>query len=315
VSLTDLLAQTRTVAAREGVGYAARHTTHEAWLGLLRRLEAFTAPGESHWNREWDVLLVLDACRVDLFRSVCDEYDWLPAPGDVDRLRSVASSSEGWIRRTFGDDHAAAAAETGYVTGNMFYDGVPADRFGLLWPVEPERLADHDIVTVDPTTVTDAAVATWRRRSELGLSRLVVHYMQPHTPFRSRPEWFDDDRPNRTSWGESFVDLRDGGIDPDSFERAYRDNLRWVLDEVEQLVRNCEARIALSADHGNALGEWGVYGHPNGMPVSAVRSVPFTVVSGEDTGEYDPPVDPTNDRPSLTTEQTRQHLRSLGYAE
>lgn len=39
------------------------------------------------------------------------------------------------------------------------------------------------------------------------------------------------------------------------------------LDEVEKIVRNSEGNIIIISDHGNALGEWGLYGHPGWAPI------------------------------------------------
>lgn len=55
--------------------------------------------------------------------------------------------------------------------------------------------------------------------------------------------------------------------------KAYLDDLRYVLDDVEILLENIAAEhVVLSADHGEAFGECGVYGHPIGFLHAAVRA-------------------------------------------
>ena len=50
------------------------------------------------------------------------------------------------------------------------------------------------------------------------------------------------------------------------------------LDSVAKLVENCDARIAIMADHGNAMGEWDEWAHPPRTPVPVVRKVPWIIV-------------------------------------
>jgi hypothetical protein len=74
--------------------------------------------GASIWEREWDVLLVLDACRTDLMREVAPEYDALPER--IGSVWSEASCSTSWIVRTFADEHLDQTRKTAYVTANPF---------------------------------------------------------------------------------------------------------------------------------------------------------------------------------------------------
>jgi hypothetical protein len=149
--------------------------------------------------------------------------------------------------------------------------------------------------------------------------RLVVHYMQPHMPFRMFPEWFD-------GWGgasnfgsvseqldtDIWHKLRDGQLGEREFWQAYRDNLRWVLDEVRRWVEHVDGRILITSDHGNAKGEWGLWSHPPGMASPQLRWVPWILVNGKGWGvEYDvvgePPVVGAGET------DTEEQLRALGY--
>ena len=55
-------------------------------------------PGESIDTREWDVLLILNDCRMDLLHEVADEYDFVQ---EIDTLYSLGSKSPDWMRRNF----------------------------------------------------------------------------------------------------------------------------------------------------------------------------------------------------------------------
>ncbi len=63
-------------------------------------------------------------------------------------------------------------------------------------------------------------------------------------------------------------------------KRAYKNNLEAVLSEVEKIVERFpqENRIVITADHGELLGEDGLYGH--GYPHPLLRNVPWFEIEG-----------------------------------
>lgn len=308
--------------------------------GILSRMR----DGSTIWEYDWDVCCILDACRVDLMTEVCaaGDYPFLPEPTEVETVWSVASQSAEWMDRTFAPRYHDELARTAYVTGNPF-SGQSAEwieelsgevlplsgtAFGLLYEGWREEWRHEDISTMPPRPLTDAAIHVWRERASLDIDRVLVHYMQPHAPFRSRPNWFYGNA-DLDGWGSISGDvggvgeglwekLRTGTHTVEDFWGAYRDNLEWVLDDVSILVENCEARIALTADHGNAHGEWGIWSHPPGVAVPTLREVPWIELEGRDLDTYDPDrpaglglsTEPTG--PSADTEATTR-LADLGY--
>ena len=143
--------------------------------------------------------------------------------------------------------------------------------------------------------------------------QMIVHYMQPHTPFRSREKWFYKGDLLDTNWGHGFYELAPGRLPHNEFRTAYWDNLAWVLEHVYILRQNCEGTIALSADHGNGMGEWGVYGHPFGVPVPSVKQVPYVTLTGVDTRERVPDVDESAIFDDVDADQVAERLEDLGY--
>lgn len=256
------------------------------------------------YDRDWDVLVILDACRVDLLRSVTDEYAFL---GEIERMESVGSMSKEWMAKTFTDEHAEAVSNTAYITSNVFSDRIlSADRFGTL--DEVWRYAwDEETDTVLPRPVTDRAIRTARKSDP---DRLIVHYVQPHHPFVGLDAGFDAD-PFGPALSDTVVDaLRKGRIDFETFWAAYRENLRLVLDEVEILLSNVDAeRVAITADHGDALGEWGIYDHPVGCLHPSVRTVPWTTTTATDRRTYEP----TTESGESDDAAIRDRLQALGY--
>lgn len=255
-------------------------------------------PSDSIWEQEWDVLCVLDGCRLDTFREVVDE--------DCNSLRSIGSTSQTWIPRTFDNYDTSKIA---YITGNPFSTRTNTAEFGHYREMGVESV--EGIETVPPKKLTDYAIRTWRERDKLELDKVVIHYMQPHVPFRSRPEWFEEWEGDEI-WGSSVWEwIRTGKISRDALFNAYRDNLRWVWGEtgVARLRENCDAQIAVTADHGNAAGEWGFYGHPKGAPVPTVRHVPWVTLSGNDSKQVEPAVT-LNERNNRDIDVS---LKALGY--
>lgn len=258
--------------------------------------------GTNVYEREWDLLIILDACRVDLLRSVADEYAFLDG---VERVESVGSMSKEWMAKTFTDEYESEMARTAYVTSNVFSERLlDGNRFGALEEVWRDGW-DEAVDTVRPRTLTNRAIRIAREDDP---DRLIVHYVQPHHPFLDL-EAFDAD-PFGPALSDTAVDaLRKGRIDRETFMDAYRDNLRRALDDVEVLLSNVDAdRVAITADHGDALGEWGIYDHPVGCLHPAVRTVPWATTTATDRGTHDPDID-RDDGDS----DVEQRLQALGY--
>jgi len=315
-----------------------RYRTHPPWTATRRSARAFINGafrplgryiGHPIWHHtNWDVLVVLDACRYDLWNEVAPEYD-LATNREV---WSNASCSIDWINRNF-NAYPQHARRTGYVTANPFADHSttsarsadlrdgPLAYFKPLYQSHWSELYDGQIATVVPEDVTDHAIAAWRDRDQQDMERLVVHYMQPHEPYRSRPEWGSGDNKllenlvdSDTPAGSSiWPQLEAGNISRSEFWQVYKDNLRWVLDDVtERLLPNLDGRVVVTADHGNAVGEWGEWHHPPGALGPAVRKVPWVDVdcTDEQTVQPDVQLDATAKDVNVDTEA---RLEALGY--
>jgi hypothetical protein len=253
--------------------------------------------GESIWNQDWDVLTVLDGCRYDTFK---EEFD-----PEVDRIRSVGSTSHTWLSKTFSDRDTSSIA---YISGNPYASSLDSDEFAY-FHLEPVKKTEYGVETVPPEQLTERAIHVWRNREHLDVESMVVHYMQPHVPFRSRPEWFEEWK-GTNGWGSGiWSSLRTGELNHEAFFEAYRDNLRWVLEDgIDTLRENCEAQIAITADHGNAAGEWFLYGHPTGGLAPSIRDVPWVILEGNDRKTLSPTI-----TESSTDIDREAQLQALGY--
>lgn len=281
--------------------------------------------GTNVYERDWDALVILDTCRVDALREVAPEYDFVE---DVDAIWSVGSASAEWIAQTFTERYRSDVEGTALVSANAFTERVLRNRefpetgrgisftdWQTLRPEDfdyvdqPWKYADPPPVGLTlPRPVTERAISVGRERDP---ERLVVHYEQPHHPFTARA--IAEGRETLEPWeGEPFDYLKNGG-DYEKVWNAYLDNLRWVLDEVELLLENLDAdRVVLSADHGNAYGEWGMYMHRYAVPVPTVRRVPWAETTATDTESFEPTLVPPEREAETDTDE---HLRQLGYLQ
>lgn len=284
---------------REDGARGATRSLYELGIGGVRRFEPFLGIGTPVWEDEWDVLLILDACRYDLFTEIVDEYDFL----EDDSRRSIGGGSPAWIRRTFSDEYSEEARETVYVTGNVFSDElVDSSLFRSLEEVW-EYAWDDELNTVPARAMTDVAITEHRR---LDPARMIVHYMQPHYPFV--PAFRNGTHATSGDANTIWEAVRQGEVDRDTVWEQYRNNLRYVLDDVELLLRSIDAdTVAISADHGNCLGEYGFYGRGD-VPFPAVRRVPWSETTAVDDGEYTPS---TNRRE--VSQEVEDKLEHLGY--
>jgi len=276
--------------------------------------------GRTWWQDDWDVLVVLDAMRVDQAREVLgDQYD-------IHSRWSAASTSIDWIERHFDTRHREHYQRAGYVTANPFADNdspharsadLPSKQLAHLDCVYRDAFTDLDtgIATTPPERVTDRAIYAWRNED---VDRMIVHYMQPHQPFRSKPEWDgvysnleDLVRDVNQGGADIWKRCRDGDIDRDELWRAYCDNLRWVWRDVsERLLTNLDADVVVTADHGNGLGEWGCWSHVGGQLAPSVRKVPWWRVQATDQETVDGEQPSESETAGVDTDA---QLEALGY--
>lgn len=309
----------------EGLVTGGRAAATEFYRGVaLRVFDRLPNPGTPVFERDWDALVVLDAMRTDALQEVAPEYDWLPAQDAIPTVWSNASMSEEWMEMNFHDGHADEMARSAHVTWNAFSNHqLDPDDWVCLDEVWRDTW-DDDLGCVPAEAITERAVRAGRAHSH---DRIIVHYQQPHAPFRRLAEGGiietlkheyvgDKDGQGRlTVWKL----LRRGQISHETAWAAYLDNLRWALDEVDRLRRNMDAEtMVLTADHGDCWGEWGgLYCHPRGVPAPELMRVPWVEIEAADTGGLTPAQSTPPKRYTRDTnhddDRALDRLKQLGY--
>lgn len=262
-------------------------------------------------DEDWDNLLILDACRFDLFEAE-NTID-----GRLERRRSGASSTVEFLYRNVdGRD----LTDTVYVTANgqvqnfsdkldiNFYDVVPLYADG--W--------DKDLKTVPPEVVTEEAIEAERTYPN---KRLLVHYVQPHFPFIGSDTEADKYRTDESTHDTAFwqrVLCGQTDLTRADLWDAYRETLRVTLPHVERIVSELDGKTVVTSDHGNLFGERSEpipireWGHPTGLYHEKLVEVPWLVCEGENRKRVAP--EPAEDR-SLKPDPAvvEDRLEDLGY--
>lgn len=307
----QLLGDTIRYAKEHGIRETLRRGTsfvREASLRWWHQVSGQASGGKYVFEEEWDILVVLDACRADALAEVADEYSFLDTPGTFE---SVGSYSLAWMEENFREEFSEEMSETAMITGNPFSEtAFEAGNFKHLEEVW-KHTWDEEVGTIPPRPITDRVISLLREHDP---DRTIVHYMQPHEPFTTHPELQDGS--SAEEWGDAvdksvWKRVEEGDIAQDRAHEAYMDELRMILDEVALLLENVDAeKVVITADHGEAMGEYGIYGHPRGIAIDELRTVPWYETSSEDTETYEPTVSSNE----LEGDQV-DRLRDLGYLE
>ena len=263
-------------------------------------------------EEDWDNLVILDACRYDMFEG----QRFLS--GDLQYRRSLGSESWEFLQANFAGE---MLHDTVYITANPHASKLPDDTFHAV-----VDLLEYGWDTEHQTVLPGAMVTAVQRAHErYPNKRLIAHFMQPHFPFIGdagrRLEHGGIERPSAGGSGDSkrhvWGSLGHGRISGEDVWTAYRENLDVVLPHVNALLSLVPGKSVVTSDHGNLLGERTRplpvrgYGHPRGLDVPELRDVPWLVVEGSERRSVvaEPPVDEAG--PSKHVVEDR--LEALGY--
>lgn len=269
----------------------------------LRNPSGYNEAGVDVFAQEWDNLVILDACRRDAFERV------VSLPGDLGARVSRGSATREFVAANFANRRLA---DTVYVSANLWFPKLADDL----------AAAVHRFVPVpeegNPAVVRPAAVTERAREidAEYPNKRLVVHYTQPHFPYLGETGRTYLDVPDTPNL-ETAIRRSDADVTPAVVRRAYRENLDLVADSVSTLLATLSGRTVVTADHGELLGERLLpplpgrqYGHPAGVYVSPLVTVPWLVV---DAGDRKRVVDAEADDAGDVDADVDRRLRDLGY--
>lgn len=284
----------------ESLVYRARKWT-------LQHISAVTKRSNQHDRLaeiDWDVLVVLDACRYDILQQVTH---W-----PVERCRSPGSATGHWLEEC----KRSGVLEGSYIaTGNVNYANwdVGATEVEHVWK-------DHwnnRLGNVLPGPVLDAA----NDFLEDSNRPAVAHILPPHAPYvaavgdtwipafpdvdiwRRNPSRKDEDKLSPQ------VAMASGYVDMDRAIAGYCASVEatWnaILPTISEWIKS-DLTVVVTADHGEAFGrwrDWKLYGHPDHVHVRPLVEVPWVVFEQ---------ATPITDN---AAEGVQAKLEALGYVE
>lgn len=254
-------------------------------------------------SKNWDILVILDACRYDYFKQLYSKYFHNTG---LQKVISPASNTHEWAKKVL-EPHEWK--DVVYVSANPFINS-KAPIHGLdvrkkFYKIYDAWLHDWDneLQTVLPNVLTERALEITEKYPD---KKFIIHYLQPHAPYirqRIVGYSFNFSRDKRKPLIPSqrirnFLDkflmyytprpllklywkyqlwrgARVGGeivafakLSLNEWREAYTDNLKLALASVVKLLRknpNWETAI-ITADHGELLGERFWFGRKIGHP-------------------------------------------------
>lgn len=266
--------------------------------------------GTSVFNRDWDNLIILDACRSDYFRELSS------LPGRFEYHWSLGGNTREFVQTNFRDRELH---DTVYVTANSWYLRLREKINATLHYVNDLHMGDengeyHDdrFNIVPPEVLTRHAIRT---AEEYSNKRLVVHYIQPHHPFLGPTGQKHFNYPS-----SSLIEVIDQAENAtvQDVRQAYRENLEIVLESVAELLDQLRGKTVVTADHGEMLNDRHEYipvrdfGHHMGIYNEVLTKVPWHIFENGPRKRVvaEPPRDELQE---VDTDQLERRLKDLGY--
>jgi hypothetical protein len=277
--------------------------------------------GEPVVERDWDNLIILDACRADTFSRRAT------LPGETDERTCVAATTDEFVRTNFREK---TFHDTVYVTANPRVDvNATVDSFHAIVDVWEDGW-DERVQTVRPERMTEAVLAT---ADDYPNKRIIAHYVQPHAPFvgptaeEIPAHSTQSDHRELARGGEPSGEVANvwqlldrGEVSHETVVAAYEENVELAIRETERLLSSLTGRTAVTADHATLLGERvpplfaRTYGHPVGIYPPALVTVPWHVAETDARKHLrsEPPTESTAGRERGET-VVEDRLSDLGY--
>lgn len=271
----------------------------------------FNKPREtSVLDKDWDVLIVLDACRYDTFKK----YNKIK--GKLNSIASMGSCTKEWLKKNF---EKKILKDIIYVSANP-YTEKQINASKIFYDVSNVFIHDwnEEYGTVLPEKVTQESI---RMRRKYPNKKMIIHYIQPHVPYIGKKKLYSSKKLSEgNAWCKSLMNLlRYKNFNENYFYKLYIDNLKAVLSSVKKLLPYFNGKVIITADHGELFGEFNLYGHPPGIKIKSQIKVPWFEVDtdyykkggiesldidGEESGEVEEKEGEIKDK-----------LRQLGYLD
>lgn len=301
-------------------GYWWRMRFENRIIGPVQQ-QVYGNGGVDVMSEDWDNLVVLDACRTDLFETTVGTSSF----NDYRAVKSKASATPEWMERNFADGEFG---DTVYVSGNPWVSKIARDSFHAIeniwldeYDILEEELADVEVLgdlgidfgaTISAERVTERAIEV---AEEYDDKRIIVHYFQPHAPYIGNPDGTQKD-PEQITGIHPGEPLARGQVSKELVWEEYRDNLEYVWHHTKRLMHELAGKTVITSDHGELFGEWlwpfpmRGYAHPIGLRSPEIVNVPWAVYQNGDRREI---IEEGVRSATVEQDEVEERLRDLGY--
>jgi len=238
-------------------------------------------------NEKWDNLIILDACRYDVFKTVLNIFK---LSGRLEKRISRGTHTIEFLHENFKKFNCKNIV---YITANPYVDKYFADCFykivsvwkdgwdGIYHTVLPEIMYDY---------VLDALVKYPHKK-------LIIHFMQPHYPYIGHKIAENSVKilkeKKKKGFKNNFFNIYSGNIyrliDKKEHLKIYKDNLLRALPTVKKLINKLPGITIITSDHGEAFGEkifplipFRYFGHHSKIRMRALIEIPWFIVEEKD---------------------------------
>lgn len=213
-------------------------------------------------DEDWDMLIILDACRYDAFEMMVPH---LPFEGAFEKKLSRSSNTPKFLKRNFEN---RSCGDILYITANPWVGRLPFyDSNKKFFDVVNvwKKQWNKKYGTCMAKSVNKEVIKYRERYPDI---QMIVHYIQPHHPFVGKTKLY---------WGSEKVERigEDDVWNHPEIRRAWIDNLLYVLKYAIPIVNRYDEKIVITADHGDSF-RFG--GHPPDLPAKELVEVPWYVI-------------------------------------
>lgn len=255
-------------------------------------------------DSDWDLLIILDACRHDTLVTVAED-------AAVGRAVSPSTATRQFLNAV---KEANVFAGTTYVSANPQSGKHSPGDVAEHVPVY-EDAWDEGLQTVSPEAVYEIA----EKRVRAG-EQTVAHTIQPHYPHICDIDGSIRPVPNGLHPAVFDVEydehlkiqslLSRGVVDLETARQSYRATTKFAWERARQVAAALADEgytTVVTADHGELFGEWGYVEHPVNVPIRELVEVPWVTFE---------PTEATTGPSETSAEIEREdQLAALGYVE
>jgi hypothetical protein len=224
-------------------------------------------------REDYDHLIILDGCRYDDFRDIND------IDGNLEAVYSPAGRTFPWIEAVI-NKYPKLFKDFICVSGSQFLATEHSKFKDLRNCIVKDW--DDEVETISARGINHGYKVM---RERYPLDKFLIWYMQPHVPFigenmitHKEMGWKLGDRWLLTI--EKMVE-RFGLVQT---RNAYRDNIKYVINHVREILPTLDGTVIITSDHGNGFGEppRRFIGHEKNLDLWQLRSVPWLRIELEE---------------------------------